>query len=307
MPEDTTVVLPWRERPPRPEGVSGGAFLSPVVRRLLAEHGLTAAAVTGTGEGGRVTRADVFAVVAEGDGGRESPRAPRRRRSGDEAVPFSSARRRTAEHMVRSKATSPHATIVTEVDFETVAQARRRHPGLSYLPFVTRAVIDALEAYPHVNASVVDDELLVHPDVHVGVAVDLDFEGLIVPVVRDAADKRLRVIAREITDLASRARARRLSPDEVVGGTFTITNPGPYGTVLSVPVINQPQVAILATDRVVPRTVVVESERGDSIAVRPVGRLALSFDHRAFDLAYAAAFLDRVRSILESRDWETEL
>lgn len=230
-----------------------------------------------------------------------------KRPTGDETVPFSASRRRTAEHMVRSKATSPHATIVMEVDFEEVARARRGQTGLSYLPFVARAVIDALEAYPNVNASVADDGLSVHHDVHIGIAVDLDFQGLIVPVVRDAADKRLRAIAHEITDLATRARERRLSPDEVVGGTFTITNPGPFGTVLSVPVINQPQVAILATDRVVRRPVVIESERGDSIAVHPIGRLVLSFDHRAFDGAYAAAFLDRVRAILESRSWEAEL
>jgi 2-oxoglutarate dehydrogenase E2 component (dihydrolipoamide succinyltransferase) len=295
VPENATVVLPWRERPPRPAGVVRDAFLSPVVRRLLAEHGLDAATVAGTGEAGRITRADVLAATA------------RRRTTGDERVPFSPSRRRTAEHMVRSKATSPHATIVVEVDFDTVALARRRKPGLSYLPFVARAVIDALEAYPYVNASVVDEELHVHGDVHLGIAVDLDFQGLIVPVVRDAANKRLRVIAREIADLAGRARERRLSPDEVVGSTFTITNPGPYGTALSVPIINQPQVAILATDRVVPRPVVVESDRGDGIAMHPVGRLALSFDHRAVDGAYAAAFLDRVRTILETRDWNREL
>lgn len=306
-PDDATAVLPWRERPSR-AAVSGAWFLSPVVRRLLAEHELDVAEITPTGEGGRVTRADVLGAVAARAGERREPGTPRARPTGDEHVPFSAARRRTAEHMVASKATSAHATIVVEVDFGAVAQVRRRAKGLSYLPFVSRAVIDALAAFPRVNASVTAgaDALVTHPDVHLGVAVDLDFQGLIVPVVRDAAGKRLRVIAAEITDLAERARTRRLSPDEVVGSTFTITNPGPFGTVLSVPVINQPQVAILATDRVVPRPVVIESERGDGIAVHPVGRLALSFDHRAFDGAYAAAFLDRVRTILESRDWGVE-
>jgi 2-oxoglutarate dehydrogenase E2 component (dihydrolipoamide succinyltransferase) len=293
VPDNATTVLPWRERPPRPARADGDAFLSPVVRHLIAERDLDPATIAGTGEGGRVTRADALEAA--------------KRPTGDETVPFSASRRRTAEHMVRSKATSPHATIVMEVDFEEVARARRGQTGLSYLPFVARAVIDALGAFPNVNASVADDGLSVHRDVHIGIAVDLDFQGLIVPVVRDAADKRLRAIAHEITDLATRARERRLSPDEVVGGTFTITNPGPFGTVLSVPVINQPQVAILATDRVVRRPVVIESERGDSIAVHPIGRLVLSFDHRAFDGAYAAAFLDRVRAILESRSWEAEL
>ncbi len=252
-----------------------------------------------------MTRADVLEAV--GRRGDVSPDPVRARRTGDEAIPFSPSRRRTAEHMIRSKATSPHATIVMEVDFERVDRARRRHSGLSYLPFVARAVVDALAAFPHVNASVAGERLVVHPEVHLGIAVDLDFEGLIVPVVRSASDKRLRVIGREITDLATRARERRLSPDDVAGGTFTITNPGPFGTVLSVPVINQPQVAVLATDRVVARPVVIESERGDSIAVHPIGRLALTFDHRAFDGAYAAAFLERVRTTLESRAWDIEL
>jgi len=293
VPDNATTVLPWRERPPRPSRADGDAFLSPVVRRLATDHDLDPATITGTGEGGRVTRADLLEA--------------RKRPTGDETVPFSASRRRTAEHMVRSKATSPHATIVIEVDFESVARARRGQAGLSYLPFIARAVVDGLAAFPHLNASVAGESLVVHGDVHLGIAVDLDFQGLIVPIVRDAADKRLRAIAHEVTDLAARARERRLTPDEVVGGTFTITNPGPYGTVLSVPVINQPQVAILATDRVVPRPVVIESERGDGITVHPIGRLALTFDHRAFDGAYAAAFLDRVRTTLESRAWDMEL
>jgi len=222
-------------------------------------------------------------------------------------VPFSPVRKRIAEHMVRSLATAPHAAIVVEVDFEQVARTRRGHPGLSYLPFVARAAIDAIDDFPRVNSSVGDDELLVHPAIHLGIAVDLDFQGLIVPVVHDAGTKRLATIAEEITDLADQARQHRLSPDAVVGGTFTITNPGPYGTAISVPVINQPQVAILATDRIVPRPVVLDGESGASIAVRPVGRITLSFDHRAFDGAYAAAFLARVRELLETRDWDAEL
>jgi len=188
-----------------------------------------------------------------------------------------------------------------------VARARRGHPGLTYLPFVARAVVDGIEAFPLVNATVGDDELVVHRDVHLGVAVDLGHESLIVPVLRDAGAKRLLAIAEEITELATRAREHQLAPDDATGSTFTITNPGPYGTAISVPVINQPEVAILATDRVTLRPVVVESPKGDSIAVRPVGHLTLSFDHRAFDGAYAAAFLRRVREILEARPWEVEL
>ncbi len=288
-------VLPWRERRRRTRRAAR-AFLSPAVRRLVAEGAVDPQSVVGTGAGGRLTRDDALAFVA-----RQPPDAHAER---DLVVPFSPIRKRTAEHMTRSKATAAHAAIVTEVDFERVARARGE---LSYLPFVARAVVDAIAAFPRVNASIGEDELVVHRDTHLGVAVDLDHEGLIVPVIRDAAAKRLRAIAAEITDLAGRARARRLSHDDVGGGTFTITNPGPYGTFASVPIINQPQVAILATDRVKRRPVVVEIADGDAIAVHAVGRLTLSFDHRAFDGAYAAAFLAHVRDLLETRPWDVEL
>ncbi|HWC11891.1 MAG TPA: 2-oxo acid dehydrogenase subunit E2, partial [Acidimicrobiales bacterium] len=235
----------------------------------------------------------------------------------DEVVPFSNIRRRTAEHMVRSQATAAHVLIATEVDFVGVDRARdavrqsfkaREGFSLTYLPFVARAVIDAIAEFPHVNASVGDDELIVHRRIHLGVAVDLNFEGLIVPVVRDAADKRLPAIARTISELARRARSRDLTADDISGGTFTITNPGPFGTLLTAAVINQPQVAILATDGVRKRPVAVELPDGtDAVAVHPVGNLALSFDHRAFDGAYAAAFLARCKAVLEARDWSEEL
>jgi 2-oxoglutarate dehydrogenase E2 component (dihydrolipoamide succinyltransferase) len=159
-----------------------------------------------------------------------------------------------------------------------------------------------------VNASVGDDTLVVHRRVHLGFAVDLNFEGLIVPVVRDADGKRLTAIARGLADLAARARSRELTADDISGGTFTITNPGPFGTFLTAPVINQPQVAILSTDGVRKRPVAVEQPDGsDAVAIHPVGNLALSFDHRAFDGAYASAFLGRCRQILETRDWSQEL
>ena len=181
--------------------------------------------------------------------------------------------------------------------------------GLTYLPFVARAVIDAVGEYPHVNASLLGEQLHVYGRVNLGIAVDLDFEGLVVPVVRDARDLRVRGLARALTSAAERAHARALGPDDVTGGTFTITNAGGYGTFITGPIINQPQVAILSTDGVRMRPVAVPDPNGDgwSVTVHPVGNLALSFDHRAFDGAYASAFLRRVVDILETRDWSTEL
>ena len=232
-------------------------------------------------------------------------------------MPFSNIRRRTAEHMVRSKATSAHVYTSVEVDFERIAAVRQRHQDLwrahegfplTYLPFVARAFGDAVGHFPFVNASVGDDTLVVHHDVHLAIAVDLDFEGLVAPVIRNADGKRLRLLAREIRDLAERARTKQLMPDEVLGGTFTITNPGPFGTYLTLPIINQPQVAVLSTDGVHRRPAVVAGPDGaDFIAVRHIGILALAWDHRAFDGAYAAAFLRELKHDLENRDWEAEL
>jgi 2-oxoglutarate dehydrogenase E2 component (dihydrolipoamide succinyltransferase) len=180
--------------------------------------------------------------------------------------------------------------------------------SLTYLPFVTRAVVDAIEEFPNVNSSVGEDSLIVHHDVNIGIAVDLDFEGLLVPVIHQADGKRLRVLAREISSLAARARAKRLTMDDIAGGTFTITNAGPFGTLITVPVINQPQVGILSTDGVRKKPVVVELPDGsDSIAIHPMGNLVLSWDHRAFDGAYAAAFLRAVKQVVETRDWSGEL
>ena len=219
--------------------------------------------------------------------------------------------------MLASKSVSPHAFSVVEVDFANVDAVRSRVKdefraaegfSLTYLPFITRAVVDALQEFPHLNASVTDTELIVHRYIDLGVAVDLDYQGLLVPVVRDAETKRLRGLAREIVDLADRARARRVTPDEISGGTFTITNNGSAGSVLTMPIINQPQVAILSTDAIVKKPVIVTHPNGDdSIAIHPVGNLAMAWDHRAFDGAYAAGFLVRVKEILETRDWSSEL
>jgi len=275
------------------------------VRGLAAEHDVDPSAIEGTGENGRVTAADVLATVDASS--REAPvheSAPRP--TGDEIVPFSAVRKRTAEHMIRSKATSAHAAVVTEVDYEGVDRVRSV-TRLSYLPFIARAVVDAITDFPNVNAAVQDDALVVRADVHLGIAVDLGERGLIVPVVHDARAKRMRALAAEIRALATRARDKKLSPDDVAGGTFTITNPGPFGTYMSVPIINQPQVAILATDSVAMQPVVVETAEGDSIAMHPIGNLTLTFDHRVIDGGYAAAFLARVRDILQTRPWDVEL
>jgi 2-oxoglutarate dehydrogenase E2 component (dihydrolipoamide succinyltransferase) len=235
----------------------------------------------------------------------------------DTVIPLSKIRRLTGEHMVASKATSPHAFSVVEVDFANVDTVRRAVReefraaegfSLTYLPFVSRAIVDALAEFPHMNASVVGNDLVVHGYVDLGIAVDLDHDGLLAPVVRDAEDKRLRALAREIRDLADRALARRLAPDEIQGGTFTISNNGSAGSVLTMPIINQPQVAIVSTDAIVRRPVVTPLADGtEAIVVHPVGNLAMSWDHRAFDGAYAAGFLSRVKEILETRDWAVEL
>ncbi len=308
----------------------GGQFvLSPVVRRLIAENGLDPSQITGTGVGGRITRSDVESYIAQNRTTATRPAAsaptttpqasPARTPAAgrDMVVPLSNIRRITGEHMVRSKQVSPHVLTAVEVDFEGVEQVRRAHReefkaehgfSLTYLPFIARAVCDALHEYPHINASVGDSELVVHNYVNLAVAVDLDFQGLLAPVVVDADRKRLTAIAEEVADLSRRARAKKLNADEISGGTFTITNPGQWGTMMQFPIINQPQVAILSTDGIRRRPVVVTAEDGgEAIAIHSVGVLALAWDHRAFDGAYVAAFLDHVRSIIETRDWHAEI
>jgi pyruvate dehydrogenase E2 component (dihydrolipoamide acetyltransferase) len=321
---------------------------------LIAEHGLDPSRIQGTGAGGRITRADVLALIdrqsgsTDGNGRQaasaagsapaiqdkqdkaapEAKAAPRETSTEqdvpaqvagqrDTVVPFTNIRRRTAEHMLRSKRTSAHTVVAMEVDYSAVDAVRRSEKehfkaseglSLNYLPFISRAVIDAIAAWPNINSSVGDDELIVHNYVNLGIAVDLNFEGLLVPVIHDADGKRLRLIAREISGLAGRARSKRLTMDDISGGTFTITNAGPFGTLITIPVINQPQVAILATDGVRKKPVVVELPDGDdAIAIHPIGNLVLSFDHRAVDGAYASAFMAEVKEILETRDWSAEL
>ena len=335
---------------PAPAAASNGdgaepLLLSPIVRKILAENGIGETEVTGTGAGGRITREDALRVVearraaattappahaatataapvASASPVASAPSAPpvsmaSFRRAGDQLVPFSNMRRRTAEHMVRSKATSPHAFIANEVDFESVERVRaawgerfKAEEGftLTYLPFVARAAVEALRDFPLLNASVVDDSLLVHSEVNLGIAVDLAHEGLIVPVIHRAEEVTLRGVARRIRDLAERARSRQLNADDIAGGTFSITNDGPFGTYFTVPIINQPQVAILATDGIARRPVVVTHPDGsESIAIHSTGILGVSWDHRAVDGAYVSLFLARVSDLLGSRDWAAEL
>ena len=242
--------------------------------------------------------------------------APRAAEGDDMAVPLSRIRRQTGEHMLRSIATSPHVLQAVEVDYERVEQARNAKGGewksregfsLTYLPFIARAVCEAIADFPLVNASLAEGELIVHKRVHLGIAVDLNFEGLVVPVVRDAQRRELPGLAREMNRLARAARDGTLKPDEVAGGTYTLSNSGSFGTYVTAAIINQPQVAILSCDGVRKKPVVLEGAAGDIVAVHPLGILAQSFDHRAFDGAYSAAFLRRVREILETRDWAAGL
>ena len=344
-PPSEAVEPPSEPEEPKSAGAfrAAGIVLSPVVRRLISENNLDPSTLTGTGLGGRITRADVEQAIrarasAEAPAAAEAEppppaaapeeRKPSRRarrsavpavvvRSGDSVVPLNNIRRRTAEHMVMSKQTSPHVLTAIEVDYEGVEKVRRAAKqawkaeegfSLTYLPFIARAVVDALRDYPHLNASFGGDELVVHAGVNLAVAVDIDFQGLLAPVIHGAEGKRLRQIARDIVDLANRARSRKLGPDDLAGGTFTLTNAGQYGTMMQFPIINQPQVAILSTDGVSRKPVVVTDNYGnESIAIHSMGVLAMAWDHRAFDGAYAAAFLHRTKEIIETRDWEAEI
>jgi len=313
-------------------GKSGRLRLSPVVRRLLAEHGIDANDITGSGRDGRITRKDVLAFAEQRTAAETKPSVPEpvtepasvtspakapAAPSGEAArVPFDRIRRVTAEHMVHSKATSAHVMQAVEVDFSGVDRVRlpkrndwraRQGFSLTYLPFIARATCLALRDYPNINSSVDGDALVLHPAVHLCIAVNLNFEGLVAPVIRNADSLTVAGLAHAIYDIGDRARKGELNPDEYSGGTYTLSNNGSYGTLLTGAIINQPQVAILSVDAICKRPVVVESPEGDSIAIRPVGILAQSFDHRAIDGAYSAAFLQKVRSLLEQKDWSDEI
>ncbi len=277
--------------------------LSPVVRRLVAEHKLDLSAIQGSGQGGRITRRDVLAIIDRGPADAAPP---------GKRIPFDRVRKLTAEHMVRSKSTSPHVLQAIEVDFSAVEVARnvmgeewrRTHNfSLTYLPFVARAVTLAIEEFPCINASVDGEALVLHDDINLAIAIDLNFEGLVAPVIQNSASLSVAELARRIHDLAARARSRRLTADDFAGGTYTLSNLGSSGTLFTAPIINQPQVAILSMDAISKRATVVDGPDGDEIAIRPIGVLAQSFDHRAFDGSYSAAYLKKVKDVLEQTDW----
>jgi pyruvate/2-oxoglutarate dehydrogenase complex dihydrolipoamide acyltransferase (E2) component len=282
------------------------------VRRIAGEHGIDLSEVKGTGVGGRIRKKDVLAFVERGEPSErplhsESPYRPEPEpANGERRSALSPMRRQIAEHMLRSRRTAAHVTTVAEVDMSRVVARRAqlkepfgaRGVPLTYLAFVARATVAALQEHPALNASIDGDDLVYHDDVNLGIAVALG-DGLIVPVIAQAQRLNLEGLAASIADVSERAREQRLRPPDVQGGTFTITNPGQFGTVLATPIVNQPQVGILDLEAVVKRPVVVEREEGDSIGVRPMVNLCLSFDHRALDGADAARFLGAVKARLE--------
>jgi 2-oxoisovalerate dehydrogenase E2 component (dihydrolipoyl transacylase) len=291
---------------------------SPVVRRIAEEHHVDLQQVTGSGIGGRVTKRDILAFLET----RAAPEPVSTRpvvakpaavklEPGDEAITITPMRRAIAEHMVRSEQTAPHVTTVMEVDMTNAVALRsamkeefRRREGidLTFIPFAIKATTLALRDHPRLNA-VWDEERIIHRGaIHVGVAVGLD-DGLIVPVIRNADRLSIAGLMHAVADLAGRARAGTLKPDEVTGGTFTVNNPGTFGSIVSTPIVVQPQVAILATEAIVKRPVVID----DMIAIRSMMNLSLSFDHRVLDGLAAARFLQQVKRWLESVSSETSL
>jgi len=333
----------WAARPSAvPAKVDGSLRLSPVVRKLAAEHGIDPTQVPGTGRDGRVTREDMLAFVEARKSQAvapalpaSAPAAPSTRPAAatpalpvapvtaapastgpSERIRLNPIRKRTAEHLARAWVTVPAVLQAIEVDFHKVDEARkaagsgwkaREGFSLTYLPFIARAVSIALAKFPRLNSSVDGDELVLHKRINLGIAVDMNFDGLMVPVVKDVPSKSLPQIAREVNDLAQRARANRLKPDDLSEATYTLSNSGVFGTAFTAPIVNVPQVAILSTDGVQKKPVVVEGPAGDSIAIRPVGMLAQCFDHRAVDGAYSAAFLKEVKTVLETRHWVQDL
>jgi pyruvate/2-oxoglutarate dehydrogenase complex dihydrolipoamide acyltransferase (E2) component len=282
---------------------------SPVVQRIAAEHGVDLSRVPGTGRDGRVRKQDVLAFVETAAAAPEpplhieSPYRPEPMAAAGPSAPaggqLSRMRRQIGEHMKRSLETAAHCTTWIEVDMSRIEAARARL-GLTALPFVARATIAALREQPALNAWLEGERYTSHHDVNLGIAVSLGEDGLIVPVVHRAHELSVEGLAARIKDLARRSRSRELTPDEVRGGTFTITNPGQYGSIMATPIINQPQVAILDLEAVTKRPVVVtDGDGNDSIAIRPMTILGLSWDHRALDGALAAQFLASLKRHLE--------
>jgi 2-oxoglutarate dehydrogenase E2 component (dihydrolipoamide succinyltransferase) len=291
-------------------------FISPVVRRIADKHSIDLSQVEGTGIGGRIRKKDVLAhaskpaPVLHSESPYKPDPDPAPAETNGNRTPLTPMRKAIAEHMLASRATSAHCTTIVEVDMSRVAARRGElkakaagKPVPTYLAFVARAAVSSLEEFPVLNSSLDGDEIVHHEDVNLGIAVALD-AGLIVPVIPRAQTLSVQGLAESIADKAERARGKRLDPDEVHGGTFTITNPGQFGAVLATPIINQPQVAILDLEAIVKRPVVVEGPDGDSIAIRPMTYLCMSWDHRVLDGADAARFLSSVKRRLEGGEYE---
>ncbi|HEX7191594.1 MAG TPA: 2-oxoglutarate dehydrogenase, E2 component, dihydrolipoamide succinyltransferase [Thermoanaerobaculia bacterium] len=286
---------------------------SPLVRKIARENNIDISQLQGTGFSGRVTKNDILGVLQQPSAAPAPPPppAPAAKTTGAtqsiRLEPLSVMRKKIAQHMIQSKQTSAHVTTVFEYDFTAVEKLRRQYKEsyaergvkLTYLPFIVQAIVAGLREFPIINASMDETNVIYHGDMNIGIAVALEW-GLIVPVVKNADEKNILGLARAINDLGERARTKKLSPDDVQGGTFTITNPGIYGGLFGTPIINQPQVAILGVGGVKKRPVVVETKDGDSIAIRSMCIMSLTFDHRLIDGAIADQFMARVREIIES-------
>ena len=292
---------------------------SPLVRKIARENNIDIEQIQGSGVSGRVTKNDILDFLQK-PGEQQAPAAAAQAKvsvpqpgpqvaSGEKVrlEPLSVMRKKIAQHMVQSKQTSAHVSTVFEVDFGAVEKLRHQHRDayaargvkLTYLPFVVQAVIAALREFPVLNASMDETNVIYHRDYNIGIAVALDW-GLIVPVLKHADELNILGTARAVSDLGERARSKKLTPDDVQGGTFTITNPGIFGGLFGLPIINQPQVAILGVGGVQKRPIVIEGDEGDSIAIRTMCYLSLTFDHRLIDGAVADQFMARVKEIIES-------
>jgi pyruvate/2-oxoglutarate dehydrogenase complex dihydrolipoamide acyltransferase (E2) component len=302
---------------------TNGVRMSPLARRLAAERGIAPQAIAEAAARQDIRRIDrqqlqtLFTAVSTGGLPAVVPQPQQRPPvlSG-EILTLNTIRQRTGDRLAENWRTIPHVFQAVEADFTNVEAARavakerfkaENGTSLTYLPFIARAVCMAMAAYPQVNARFDGKSLAVSREVHLGIAVDLNHNGLVVPVIRDAGDLTTLGLAKAIARVADTARSGKLGPDDMAGGTYSISNNGAFGTLFTTPIINAPQVAILSVDAIAKRPAVVATDEGDFVAARLMGMLGQSFDHRAFDGAYAAAFLARLKSIIETRDWSAEL